>query len=54
MCNLYIITTNQPGIIALFRVINGYIGNLPMPGVFPDDALKSVARGAAKEDRAAA
>jgi hypothetical protein len=30
------ITTNQPAIIALFRVINRYVGNLPpMPGVLP-------------------
>jgi hypothetical protein len=30
MCNLYYsITTNQAAIIALFRVINRYIGNLP-------------------------
>jgi hypothetical protein len=37
MCNLYSITTNQTAIIALFRVINRYIGNLaPMLGVFPD------------------
>jgi putative SOS response-associated peptidase YedK len=37
MCNLYSITTNQAAIIALFRVINHYVGNLPpMPGVFPD------------------
>jgi hypothetical protein len=37
MCNLYSITTNQAEIIALFRVINRYVGNLPpMPGVFPD------------------
>jgi hypothetical protein len=35
MCNLYSITTNQAAIIALFRVVNRYIGNLPpMPGVF--------------------
>jgi hypothetical protein len=34
---LYSITTNQAAIIALFRVINSYVGNLPpMPGVFPD------------------
>jgi putative SOS response-associated peptidase YedK len=33
MCNLYSITTNQAAIIALFRVVNRYIGNLaPMPG----------------------
>jgi putative SOS response-associated peptidase YedK len=37
MCNLYSITTNQEAIIALFRVINRYVGNLaPIPGVFPD------------------
>jgi len=37
MCNLYSITTNQSAIIALFRVINRYVGNLPpMPGVFPE------------------
>jgi putative SOS response-associated peptidase YedK len=37
MCNLYSITTNQAAIIALFRVINRYVGNLPpMLGVFPD------------------
>ena len=39
MCNLYSITTNQAAIIALFRVINRYVGNLPpMTGVFPDFA----------------
>jgi hypothetical protein len=27
MCNLYSITTNQAAIIALFRVINHYVGN---------------------------
>src|SRR2546423_14108961 len=37
MCNLYSITTSQAAIIALFRVLNRYVGNLPpMPGVFPD------------------
>jgi hypothetical protein len=37
ICNLYSITTNQAAIIALFRVLNRYVGNLPpMPGVFPD------------------
>ena len=37
MCNLYSITTNQAAIIALFRVVNRYVGNrAPMPGVFPD------------------
>lgn len=34
MCNLYLITTNQAAIIALFRVMSRYVGNLPsMPGV---------------------
>ncbi|OSI22509.1 hypothetical protein BST65_24700 [Bradyrhizobium canariense] len=34
MRNLCSITSNQAAIIALFRVVNGYIGNLaPMPGV---------------------
>jgi hypothetical protein len=34
MCNLYSITTNQAAIIALFRVINRYVGNLPpMPSL---------------------
>jgi len=33
MCDLYSITTNQAAIIALFRVTNRYVGNLPpMPG----------------------
>jgi hypothetical protein len=37
VCNLYSITTNQAAMIALFRVVNRYVGNLaPMPGVFPD------------------
>jgi putative SOS response-associated peptidase YedK len=37
VCNLYSITTNQAAIIALFRVIKQYVGNLPpMRGVFPD------------------
>jgi hypothetical protein len=37
MCNLYSITTNQATIVALFRVVNRYVGNLPpMPGAFPD------------------
>jgi hypothetical protein len=69
MCSLYSITTNQAAIIALFRVVNRYVGNLaPMPGVFPDypapvvrntDAghcrmTRSGSCGADKEDRAAA
>jgi hypothetical protein len=34
VCNL--ITTIQVAIIALFRVTNRYLGNLPpMPGMFP-------------------
>ena len=35
MCNLYSITTNQAEIIALFRVINRYVGNLPNAGRVP-------------------
>jgi hypothetical protein len=34
--HLYSITTNQAAIIALFLVMNRYVGNLPpMPGVLP-------------------
>ena len=47
MCNLYSITTNQAAIIALFRVVNRYVGNLaPMPGVFPDYKAPIVRNGA--------
>jgi putative SOS response-associated peptidase YedK len=47
ICNLYSITTNQAAIIALFRVVNRYAGNLaPMPGVFPDYAAPIVRNGA--------
>jgi hypothetical protein len=36
MCNLYSITTNQAAIIALFRIVNRYVGNLPpMPRRIP-------------------
>jgi len=49
MCNLYSITTNQAAIIALFRVINRHVGNLPpMPGVFPG-CRASVVRDASAE-----
>jgi hypothetical protein len=47
VCNLYSITTNQAAIIALFRVVNRYVGNLPpMPGVFPDYRAPIVRNGA--------
>jgi putative SOS response-associated peptidase YedK len=47
VCNLYSITTNQAAIIALFRVMNRYVGNLaPMPGVFPDYKAPIVRNGA--------
>jgi putative SOS response-associated peptidase YedK len=37
MSNLYSNTTNQAAIIALFRLVSGYVGYLPpMSGVFPD------------------
>jgi hypothetical protein len=46
VCNLYSITTNQAAIIALFRVVNRYVGNLaPMPGVFPDYKAPIVRNG---------
>src|ERR1700731_815883 len=46
MCNLYSITTNQAAIIALFRVVNRYVGNLaPMPGAFPDYKAPIVRNG---------
>jgi putative SOS response-associated peptidase YedK len=46
VCNLYSITTNQVAIIALFRVVNRYVGNLaPMPGVFPDYKAPIVRNG---------
>jgi putative SOS response-associated peptidase YedK len=46
MCNLYSITTNQAAIIAMFRVVNRYVGNLaPMPGVFPDYKAPIVRNG---------
>ncbi len=49
MCNLYLITTNQAAIIALFRVPNRYAGNLPrMPGVFPDYPAPVVRYAAAR------
>jgi hypothetical protein len=39
MCNL----TNQSAIIALFCVVNRYVGNLPaMQGVFPDYSCPTV------------
>jgi putative SOS response-associated peptidase YedK len=47
VCNLYSITTNQAAIIAMFRVLNRYVGNLaPMPGVFPDYPAPIVRNGA--------
>ena len=55
MCNLYSITTNQAAIIALFRVINRYVGNLaPMPGVFPDYKAPIVRNGAEGRELATA
>ena len=55
MCNLYSITTNQAAIIALFRVVNRYVGNLaPMPGVFPDYRAPIVRTGAEGRELATA
>jgi putative SOS response-associated peptidase YedK len=48
-------TTNQAAIIALFRVVNRYVGNLePMPGVFPDYRAPIVRNGAEGRELAAA
>jgi putative SOS response-associated peptidase YedK len=50
MCNLYSITTNQAAIVALFRVLNRYVGNLPpMPGMFPDYPAPVVRNNAGAE-----
>src|ERR1700716_2258548 len=55
MCNLYSITTNQAAMIALFRVMNRYVGNLaPMPGVFPDYKAPIVRTGAEGRELATA
>jgi putative SOS response-associated peptidase YedK len=55
VCNLYSITTNQAAIIALFRVVNRYVGNLaPMPGVFPDYKAPIVRNGAEGRELATA
>ncbi len=41
MCNLYSITTNKAAIIALFRVLNRYVGNLPpMPVAFDGEGTR--------------
>ena len=51
MCNLYSITTNQAAILALFRVLNRYVGNLPpMPGVFPDYPAPAVRNAGAERE----
>jgi putative SOS response-associated peptidase YedK len=51
VCNLYSITTNQAAIIALFRVMNQYVGNLPpMPGVFPDYPAPVVSNAAGERE----
>jgi len=55
VCNLYSITTNQAAIIALFRVVNHYVGNLPpMPGAFPDYPAPIVRNGAGGRELAMA
>jgi putative SOS response-associated peptidase YedK len=51
MCNLYSNTANQAAIIALFHVMNRYVGNLPpMPGVFPDYAAPVVRNAGAERE----
>jgi putative SOS response-associated peptidase YedK len=48
-------STNQAAIIALFRVVNRYVGNLaPMPGVFPDYPAPIVRNGAEGRELATA
>src|ERR1700736_4607050 len=54
MCNLYSITTNQAAIIALFRVVNRYLGLAPRPGVFPDYQAPIVRNGAEERELATA
>ena len=55
MCNLYSVTKGQAAIIALFRVVNRYVGNLaPMPGVFPDYKAPIVRNGAKGRELATA
>jgi hypothetical protein len=50
MCNLYSITTNQAAIIALFRVLNRYVGNLPpMPRFASPSASASASAKPARE-----
>jgi putative SOS response-associated peptidase YedK len=41
MCNLYSITTNQAAIIALFRVMNRYVGNLPRMPDYPARVVRT-------------
>jgi putative SOS response-associated peptidase YedK len=53
VCNLYSITTNQAAIIALFRVINRYVGNLPpLPSVFLDYPVPVVRNAGAGREMA--
>src|SRR5258708_8091937 len=55
MCKLSPVTTNQAAILALFRVVNRYVGNLaPMPGVFPDYKAPIVRNGAEGRELATA
>jgi len=50
MCNLYSITTNQAAIIALFRVLNRYVGNLPPMPVCPDYPAPVVCNAGAERE----
>jgi putative SOS response-associated peptidase YedK len=46
MCLLYSVTTQEAAIIALFRVVNRYAGNLPpMPPGFPAPVVRNTDTG---------
>jgi hypothetical protein len=48
MCNLHSVTTNQAAIIALFRVVNRYVGNLRQCRAFfgyPAPVIRNTAAG---------
>jgi hypothetical protein len=53
MCNLYSITTNQAAIIALFRVVNRYVGtSRRCRACFPHEEIGGGDGGRGKIDKA--